>query len=541
MAESPRIVDGLGLEELKSLLVQALEENARQRTEFADLREENARLKAENVELREEIARLKGLKGRPKIKPSGMEKATEPVAKAANGQRRIGRRGAKRTKVTIDETKDIKAENVPAGARFKGYEEFLVQDMIVRPLTVLYRRERWLLPDGKTIVASLPAGITTHFGPELKRFVLAQYHQGQTTIPRLLALLQDLGVDISKRQLVRLLIKSQETFLGEARDVLRTGLQAASWITVDDTGARHKAQNGVCTHIGNDQFAAFITTRSKSRLNFLELLNAGDTTHLINDAAIAYMREHNLSGKVIALLCGHATMRFADRAVWTAHLEALGITALEVHPDPVRIATEGALWGSICAQGLIEDTVIVSDGAGQFDVGHHAACWVHGERLVHKLDAFTEDRRTAKETIRDRIWQLYADLKAYARAPTPEAKADLANRFDAIFTTTTCFATLDRLLKRLHAKKADLLMVLDRPDTPLHTNGSEGDIRSHVTRRKVSGGTRSDLGRDCRDAFLGLIKTCAKQSISFWDYLGCRLGVAGSANVPLLPALIRPP
>ena len=524
MAESPRIVDGLGLEELKSLLVQTLEEIAR--------------LKSENAELREEIARLKGLKGRPTIKPSGMEKATEPAAK---GARKIGRRGAKRTKVTIDEIRDIKAENVPDGARFKGWEEFLVQDMIVRPLTVLYRRERWQTPDGRTIVAPLPAGITTHFGPELKRFVLAQYHQGQTTIPRLLALLDGLGLIISKRQLVRLLIKSQDAFLGEARDVLRTGLDAASWITVDDTGARHKAKNGVCTHIGNDNFAAFITTGSKSRLNFLELLNAGATMHLINDAAIAYMREHNLSGKVIALLCGHATMSFADRAVWTAHLEALGITALDVHPDPVRIATEGALWGSICAQGLLGDTVIVSDGAGQFDIGHHAACWVHAERLVHKLDAFTEDRRTAKEAIRDRIWTLYADLKAYAGAPTPEAKAELAARFDAIFTTKTCFVTLDRLLKRLHAKKADLLMVLDRPDTPLHTNGSESDIRTHVTRRKVSGGTRSDLGRDCRDAFLGLMKTCTKQGLRFWDYLGCRLGVPGAANVPPLPALIQPP
>ena len=524
MAESPRTVDGLGLEELKSLLVQAFEEIAR--------------LKSENADLRDEIARLKGLKGRPTIKPSGMEKATEPAAK---GPRKIGRRGAKRTKVTIDETRDIKAENVPEGARFKGYEEFLVQDMIVRPLTLLYRRERWLLPDGTTMLASLPAGITTHFGPDLKRFVLAQYHQGQTTTPRLLALLQDLGIIISKRQLVRLLIRSQETFLGEAQDVLRTGLDVASWITVDDTGARHKAKNGVCTHIGNDQFAAFITTDSKSRLNFLGLLNAGDTTHLINAAAIAYMRQHNLSGKVIALLASHATTRFADRPAWTAHLTALGITALEVHPDPVRVATEAALWGALSTQGLIDDTVIVSDGAGQFNIGHHAACWVHAERLVHKLDAFSEDRRAAKEAIRDRIWTLYADLKAYARAPTVQSKTELAARFDAIFTTTTCFVTLDRLLKRLHAKKADLLMVLERPDVPLHTNGSESDIRSHVTRRKVSGGTRSDLGRDCRDAFLGLMKTCAKQSIRFWDYLGCRLAVPGAVSVPLLPALIRPP
>ncbi len=115
MAESPRIVDGLGLEELKSLLVQVLEDNAR--------------LKAENAELRDEIARLTGLKGRPKIAPSGMEKATEPGA-TTKGQRRKGRRGSKRAKLTIAETKVVKAENVPAGARFKGYEEFVVQETV---------------------------------------------------------------------------------------------------------------------------------------------------------------------------------------------------------------------------------------------------------------------------------------------------------------------------------------------------------------------------------------------------------------------------
>jgi hypothetical protein len=521
MAESPRI-DGLGLEELKSLLVQVLEDNARLKAEVAALREENGR--------------LKGLKGRPQIKPSGMEQATQPEGKR---ERKIGRRGARRGKLTITETRIVKAANMPADARFKGYEEFLVQDLIVQSTTVLLRRERWQLPDGSTVVAPLPAGITSHFGSELKRFVLAQYHQGQTTIPRLLALLEDLGVSMSKRQLVRLLSHGQEAFLDEARDVLRTGLQAASWITVDDTGARHKAKNGVCTQIGNDQFTSFTTTGSKSRLNFLELLNAGDTTHLVNDAGLAYMREHNLSGKVIDLLEAHTTRRFADRIAWTAHLAALGIAALDVHPDPVRIATEGALWGSIAAQGLLRGTVIVSDGAGQFDVGRHALCWIHGERLVHKLDAFTEDRQVAKEAIRDRIWKLYADLKAYARVPTPDAKAELAARFDVIFTTETGFVTLDRLLKRLLAQKADRLMVLERPDVPLHTNGSENDIRAHVTRRKVSGGTRSDIGRDCRDAFLSLMKTCAKQSIRFWDYLGARLGVPGTASVPRLADLIR--
>src|SRR5262245_50019787 len=524
MAESPPATDGLGLAELKSLLLQAYEKIAQRDAEIAALREE--------------LARLKGLKGRPQLKPSGMEKSAQGRAK---GKRKRAQRGPKRSKVTIDETKVIKAENVEAGARFKGYEDFIVQDVIVQPRTVLYRRERWQLPSGKTVVAPLPTGTIGHFGAELKRFVIAQYVQGQVTVPRLVSLLNDIGIMISKRQVVRLLIEGQESFLNEARDVLRTGLSSAAWITVDDTGARHKAQNCFCTHIGNDQFASFTTTDSKSRLNFLEVLLAGDTTHLINEAAIAYMREHNLSGIVINRLAAHTEKSFADRGALMVHLKELGITALEVNPDPVPISTDGARWGSIAAQVLLDGTVIVSDGAGQFDVAAHARCWIHDERLVHKLDAFTEEQRQAKEDIQRRIWKLYADLKAFRTKPTAKRKSELTKRFEEIFSTSTCYATLDRLLNRLKAQKGELLAVLERPDIPLHTNGSENDIRCQVTRRKISGGTRSDLGRDCRDAFLGLMKTCAKQGIRFWQYLGARLSVPGAAEVPPLPTLIGQP
>ena len=136
------------------------------------------------------------------------------------------------------------------------------------------------------------------------------------------------------------------------------------------------------------------------------------------------------------------------------------------------------------------------------------------------------------------IW-FYADLKAYRRDPTPRRRRELRARFDRIFQRRTGFATLDRLLQRLHANKAELLMVLDRPEIPLHTNGSENDIRCQVTKRHVSGGTRSDTGRDCRDAFLGLAKTCRKLGIAFWDYLGARLGASDGLAVPPLPDLIR--
>jgi hypothetical protein len=492
-------------------------------------------LKALVEHLRVEIARLKGTPPRPTLKPSGMEQATEATKAGPRGARR---RGPTKSKLVIDEDRVLEAP-APAGSRFKGYEEFVVQDLIVRPHVVRFRRERRVLADGRTVTAPLPAGVDGHFGPGLKSFVVALYHQGQTTVARLTTLLRDLGIHISKRQVLRLLHDPDGRLRAEAAAVRHDGLASARWLSVDDTGARHKVRNGFCTRLGDHRFTIFATRRSKSRRSFLEMLCGDAPGFTINEAALDHLRASRLPATQIARLAGHPQRRFADAQAWQAHLEALGLTGMSQSPEPALLATEAALWGCAVERGVAADLTVLSDDAGQFRVGHHALCWVHAERLVHTLPCLSLAQQRTVERVRAGIWDLYGRLKAWRQDPRPDEAPALEAAFDAVFRQKTPnHGELTRLLARLYGRKAELLAVLRQPAVPLHTNDAENDLRSYVTRREISFGTRSDTGRDSCDASLSLLKTATKLGIPFWKFLAARFGIDGAQDIPPLNELV---
>jgi hypothetical protein len=241
------------------------------------------------------------------------------------------------------------------------------------------------------------------------------------------------------------------------------------------------------------------------------LLRAGHTDYLLNDAAYGYMRKHALSAPLIANLAPQPEMRFTDNistgsasARWTSRptpwsppkalrgaASSVAQVPLRRRRVPLRRRRAERRCRARLAQGSIRQSRMEWQGEG-IQRRPARAVLVHAERLVHKLDAFTNRHRAAQTRVRGLIWGPYASLKAYRLKPGPRRAVALRARFDHIFLRRTGFVTLDRLLARLHANKAELLMVLDRPETPLHTNGSENDIRCYVTRRK---GQRRDTQR----------------------------------------------
>jgi hypothetical protein len=498
-------------------------------------------------QLEDEIQRLNGLPTTPKrpAQPSPLNDSSGPPSGSGekkkpstpDGKRPGSAKRSKTRNLVVHEDVPLPLDDLPEGTKFLGYQDFTVQDLKIEPHNTRYRRGRYQLPDGRVVVAPLPKDVTSHFGPALRQHVLYQHFHNHVTQPLLHEELLELGIDISTGQVNRLLTEEHEAFHQEKDSLLPAAREVSDYLQTDDTSARHRGQSGHTLHIGNDLFASFFTTDSKSRVNFLKILLTPHQGCLFNSDAHFYLQYFDVPQKLLKQLQADADVGrlYADDQSWEAQLDAWKIESAEQR----RLLTEGALWAHLLHLDLYTDLVLISDDAGQFKLltFFHALCWVHMERHVARLIPLTDAHRAAYEATRDGIWSYYQRLKAYRESATPQWRGRLAKDFDRLFLQETGWPELDEQLRKIHGKKPELLLVLEHPEIPLHNNLSENDIRQYVKKRKISAGTRSDLGRRCRDTFLSLKTTCRKLGVTFWRYLRDRIRRLN--EIPPLADLIR--
>ena len=494
-------------------------------------------------ELEAELRRLKKLPKKPKIEPSKLDEEPPGEDKEQTSEEEKKRPGSDKRKkkkdLPIDEYREVKVEGVGPGWRFLGYQDYVVQSVVVRRNNICYRREVYLNPEGERVVANLAFGVQGHdFGEELRRYVIHLYNECHVTQPLIYQHLKTLGVDISTGQVNNILNEDPiiELFCEEMEEVFMAGIAASEEIRADDTSAPHQGRKEFCTCINTDLFTYFKSTASKSRINFLQILQGPNKDYHLNEEAIAYCESQGLTAGYLALLGAHQGTVLSGTEAFESFLKQLKVTAAHAR----RTITEGCLIGSLTAHGFDSEKIIHSDGAGQFDIFCHALCWKHAERPLKKLHVHNDTQQEQFDDKMNAFWQLYRSLKAFkALPPSQQArkKRALENRFDKLCKPVEGFAALNLVLEKLQRQKNEMLLVLDRPVTSMHNNHTEGQIREYAKRRKISGSTRSEKGRRARDTFTSLKKTCQKLEVSFWDYLLDRL--KGQWHIPPLVEVLH--
>ena len=497
---------------------------------------ENRALREENQRLRDEINRLKGEQGRPTFP------AKRPPPAADHSSERERRRPVprqvqpKRQQIVVDRTETLTVDRtlLPADAEFKGYEDVVVQDVLLRTDNVLFRKEKWYSPaQGRTYLAPLPPGYDGQFGPGVVTLVLTLYFAGQMSEAKILDLLRSVGVKISAGHVSDLLIKDRDPFHADKAAVVEAGLASSPWQHVDDTGTRVNGQPQHCHILCNPLYTAYHTAPSKDRLTVLDVLRNGrPRAYLLNDEALAYLAPVPLAAATRQQLLHLPRDTVLDEAsldrLLAAHLPRLGTQPRKWIVAALAVAAYHAQPDGPVVR------LLVGDDAGQFTwlTEDLALCWVHEGRHYKKLVPVCPPHRVVLETFLTDFWAYYDEVLAYRQQPTAAERTRLETAFDTLFGRETGYWRLDERIASTRAKKAPLLRVLDHPEIPLRNNPAELGARQRVRKRDVSFGPRTAEGARAWDTFMTLAETAKKVGVSFYHYIHDR--VSGTNRLPSL-------
>lgn len=496
--------------------------------------------KAERQQLQDELNRLKGEQAKPRILPTKRAKQDHSSERERRETPKTWCKRAKLPELRIERVEVCRVDRslLPEDAVLKDYQEHTVQDLVLQPETILFRRERYAAAStGQTYTAPLPPGYSGEFGPHLQASAVYLYYEANVSQPLLHRLFTSLGLRISRGYLGRLLTE-QPGFAAEAQAIGQAGLTSSPYAHLDVTPTRVNGTEQQCHVLGGPRYVYYHTTLRKDRLAAIETLQLGARPQFqLNAAAWAYLEQGSLPAWVRRELEAVGTEPVWGWEEWRHLLDA----RLPGLGDRLR----DRLWDAAAIgyyrrqqQVPVLDTLVCDDAAPFKGITDDLSlCWVHEGRHYKKLNPVVPLHQREVATFRGRFWAYYRELRTYQQAPTAAAMSRLAAGFDTLFATQTGYAALDERIAKTAAKKRELLRVLEKPYLPLTNNPAELGARRRVRKRDVSFGARSPAGVSAWDVFHTIIGTAHLLGVNVLHYLQDRF--AGVMRLPALADLIR--
>lgn len=530
---------------LEDLDLAGLDPAARQLVErllnlVEQLSAELAAVKAENQRLRDETNRLKGEQATPRILP---RKRTKQDHSSERERRETPKTWCKRAKLPdlpIDRVEVCRLDRslLPDDAVLKDYQEHTVQDLVLQPETILFRRERYAAAStGHTYTAPLPPGYGGEFGPHLQASAVYLYYEANVSQPLLHRLFTSLGLRLSRGYLGRLL-SEQPSFAAEAQAIGQAGLASSSYAHLDVTPTRVDGSEWQCHVLGGPLYVSYHTTLRKDRLAAIETLQLGALPQFqLNAAAWTYLAQGAIPAWVrqaLVALPPEQVWRWEEwRTLLDERLPGLG----ERLHDRLWDAAAIGYYRAQLQVPVLE--TLVCDDAPQFKgiTADLSLCWVHEGRHYKKLCPVVPLHQQALASFRGRFWAYYRELRAYQHAPTPAEATRLDAAFDTLFDTQTGYAALDERIATTATKKHALLRVLEKSFLPLTNNPAELGARRRVRKRDVSFGARSAAGVAAWDVFQTILGTAHLLGVNVLHYLQDRF--SGAPCMPALADLVR--
>jgi len=435
----------------------------------------------------------------------------------------------------------VDSKQLPKDAQFKGYEDKVVQDLIIKTDNVRFKREIYYSASmKKTWLGKVPVGYEGDFGPHINSHIISMKYVNNMSIPKINEFLNNFGILISGSYISDRLTKHIDIFHQEKAEIYLASLESSSYQQIDDTGSRVNGQNYYTQIVCNPLATVFFTTKRKDRLTILDVLrNFESRNFLFNEEAFCLLELLKVPQKLIILL--HKVEKNTSFNEQEMH-KILN----NLFPDPnkgklhrTRIMEASAIAHYHQEIDMPIVKLLLCDDAPQFKLitDDLSLCWVHDGRHYKRLRPVIPNHQKKLTAFRGRYWNFYRELYKYKKNPSCELASSISAEFDILFSTNTGYNKLDARIAKSKAKKEELLTVLNHPEIPLHNNRSENGARVQKRREDVSLQTKTKAGTEAKDTMMTIIETAKKHSISSYKYIYDR--ISKIFKMPSLGNLIR--